>query len=88
MEQREKLVELLSEYHSGNYDEAQRIADHLLDNGVVVLPCRCKDCKYSDVAYCNGGKTKSKTDIWCVYNEDRHKNNYYCADGERKGGDE
>ena len=40
---REKLIELLSEYHSGSYYEAQRIVDYLMDNGVV-LPVRCKDC--------------------------------------------
>lgn len=43
MTDKEKPIELLSEYHSGSYGEAQRIADYLMDNGVV-LPVRCKDC--------------------------------------------
>lgn len=47
---------------------------------------RCKDCKHSDVAFCRDGKTVSKTEVWCLYNEDRHRNNYYCADGARKCG--
>ena len=88
MEQREKLIELIREAQKGNMlVQWGDIADHLLANGVVI-PCRCGECEYSDVAYCRDGKTESKTDIWCVYNEDRHKNNYYCADAKRKGGDE
>lgn len=46
MTQKEKLIELLSEHHSGNYNEAQRIADYLLANGVFVLPCKVGDTLY------------------------------------------
>lgn len=87
--QKEKLIDILSiPIHPRiGADYTEVVADHLLANGVVI-PCRCGECEYSDVAYCRDGKTESKTDIWCVYNEDRHKNNYYCADAKRKGGDE
>lgn len=46
MTQKEKLIELLSERHSGSYDEALRIADFLIANGVVVLPCKVGDTVY------------------------------------------
>lgn len=49
MTQKEKLIELLSEHHSGSYDEAQKIADYLLDNGVVVLPCKVGDTVYTPI---------------------------------------
>lgn len=51
-EQREKLIELLCEFRAGNAvivadrDEAQHIADYLLANGVVVLPCKVGDTVY------------------------------------------
>lgn len=72
MEQREKLIELLSEYHSGNYDEAQRIADYLIANGVVVLPCRCCECEYQQECK----------------NAQYFGLNGFCSIGKRKGGDE
>lgn len=61
-EQREKLIEILSRFHECLYDETMdcnecdykdvgeccdtRLADHLIANGVVVLPCRCCECEY------------------------------------------
>ena len=47
MEQREKLIELIIEsvnIYARNLG-AERVADHLLANGVV-LPCRCCECEY------------------------------------------
>lgn len=81
MEQREKLIELLSEHHSGNYDEAKRIADHLIANGVVV-PVRCNDCKHFEE-----GKLK------CRFHSTETQEiqmfpTWFCSEGERKGGDE
>lgn len=47
MNQREKLIELLDQ-NCGYIEEqlAENLADHLLANGVVVLPCRCGECEY------------------------------------------
>ena len=85
MEQRETLIKLLSEHHSGNYDEAQRIADYLLANGVVVLPCRCKECVHARKLNANFG-------VWeysCIYfNTHATTGNDFCSRGKRKGGDE
>lgn len=85
MNQREKLIELLSEHHSGNYAEAQRIADHLLANGVVVLPCKCEECEYhdnfgrygvyvgADVHYCTKLKFGTRDSEFCPYGERRKR---------------
>lgn len=75
-----------SEYHKLVMIEKQ--ADYLLANGVVVLPCRCGECKHwgkhddVDVA---GETDKIKAceyAIWMV------GENGYCVYGERKDGDE
>ena len=54
--ERKRLVELLcgfyKEYAGGHYvfyltdDEAEEVADHLLDNGIVVPPCKVGDKVY------------------------------------------
>lgn len=44
---------------------------------------RCKDCRFAEEAYCRDGKI-SRTEIYCVWHDERHENNYYCAGGERK----
>lgn len=62
MEQREKLIELLCEFRAGNAvivadrDEAQHIADYLIANGVVVLPCNTSVIEWHEV------KTRPLTD--------------------------
>lgn len=45
MNERERLVELLNEWESKENDSspAESIADYLLENGVVVLPCKVGD---------------------------------------------
>lgn len=92
MEQREKLIELIkeSDWFAVEFDRSgdasfainfREIADHLLANGVVVLPCRCEECEYHTLeepgmVYCPhlvGG--------W-VSNGD------FCSGAKRKGGDE
>lgn len=82
MEQREKLIELVSEYHSGNYDEAQRIVDHLLTNGVVVLPCRCGECESFSEGLCDNEHIGAM-----VFRMKREVTDY-CSYAKRKGGDE
>lgn len=48
MNERERLVELLNEWESKENDSspAESIADYLLENGVVVLPCKCNKCSH------------------------------------------
>lgn len=46
MTQREKLIELIHEFGFSGYEMIE-LADYLLDNGVVVLPCRCRDCEHA-----------------------------------------
>lgn len=90
MSQREKLIELMLKCNKDNelfycfpgrprYRQAAEIlADHLIDDGVVVLPCRCGECKYR--------RTHDK--LYCGFdNLPKHENDY-CSYGEQKGGDE
>lgn len=94
MEQREKLIEVLNQFRDCIYDEEidcnycdykdvgecvnTRLADHILTNGVVVLPCRCFECDYHDhdgaVGYCNYWRR------WSNMSD-------YCNHGKRKGGE-
>lgn len=58
------------------------------DGGIPVTEIhevtRCKDCKHADVAYCRDHKTISRTEIYCIKDEHRHENHWFCADGERR----
>lgn len=86
MNQREKLIEFLSEYHSGNYDEAQRIVDHLIANGVVVLPCRCEDCECG-YNWMNEGTRKIGKCAFLIGDNQYVSADGFCNLGERKGGE-
>ena len=47
-EMREKLVEILYDlFHNTNFPTMERIADHLIENGVIVPPCKVGDIVYS-----------------------------------------
>ena len=50
MNQRDRLVELISEYHEqwkhGEGDWKSGLADHLIANGVIVPPCKVGDTVY------------------------------------------
>ena len=40
-EMRDRLVEILYDlFHNTNFPTMERIADHLIENGVIVLPCQ------------------------------------------------
>lgn len=49
---------------------------------------RCEDCKNADVAYCRDHKTISRTEIYCIKDENRHGKQWYCADGEWRADNE
>lgn len=48
MNERERLIEILSEpiYPKEGVDPAEVVADYLLDNGVIVPPCKVGDTVY------------------------------------------
>ncbi len=71
MEQREKLVELIRKFLiKSAYGES--MADYLIANGVVVLPCRCCECEYQQE--CKNAQ---------YFGLDG-----FCSLGERKGGED
>lgn len=80
MEQREKLIELIQKMYDHFLGTYGGMADFLLANGVVVLPCRCKDCKYS-----NTGHAISDKSTWCDYWGTDPDFDDFCSHGERKG---
>lgn len=57
MNERERLIELLNDWESKENDSspAESIANYLLENGVVVLPC-----KVDDDVYCLAGSNGNK----------------------------
>ena len=57
------------------------------ENPNFVEVVRCKDCIYHENAYCKDHHTVSKTEVYCYRHEMRNKNNWFCADGERKKDD-
>lgn len=58
MAQKHKLIELICERNGDNYYQAERIADYLIENGVVVLPCKVGDTVYKVwYAPCHNGET-------------------------------
>ena len=48
----------------------------------VVEVVRCRECKHSGKIYSTGGY------IDCAYTQRLHEPDFYCADGERKGGED
>jgi len=83
MNQREKLIELLNGWAKENNDgiHADSVADYLLANGVVVLPCKvgdtvyviskCKDIRmYYDNDYFDGtGASECPFENVCEYED-------------------
>ena len=64
MDIKEKLVELLKTSPTRNgYTDLEDIADHLIANGVVVLPCKIGDKVYVNYIY---GRNKIITDSQMV----------------------
>lgn len=79
----DKYFELYSEYARDS--EGKTIesfedfcADHLLANGVIVLPTRCKDCTYLR-------ESETTNRIFCTYHGDSYEfetqPNDYCSNG-------
>ena len=76
---REKLIELLTQVAVlGDYLDIQKVADHLIANGVTI-PVRCKNCisgheqYYGNLLRCNVmGCAGMKPDDFCSYGERRN----------------
>lgn len=81
MTQREKLIELIHEFGFSGY-EMNDLADYLIASGVVVLPCRCRECEYAMTS-----KRFEKEKVTCLYMMYPHDKNCFCSYGERKGGE-
>lgn len=95
MNQREKLIELITNFYDGDsvcdtcendksYGRCNKCistheADYLIAHGVVVLPCRCGECEYSE---------KCGVERWCNEHQIPMGNDDFCPYGKRKGGDE
>lgn len=88
MEQREKLIELILKCNKDNdlfdcfpdrprYRQAAEIlADHLISNGIVMLPCKVGDTVYEPITYCDkGGAPFSK----CYVGNSCKSCNYYIS---------
>lgn len=71
MKQREKLLQIINEFGLGGY-EIKDLVDYLLENGVVVLPCKVGDTVY----VLNRNRTRVQkmigeaADIRCVCSEE------------------
>ena len=86
MEQREKLIDIMAGSPVTSivsYESTREIADYLLANGVVVLPCRCCECEYAMTS-----KRFEKEKVACLYMMYPHDKNCFCYHAKRKGGDE
>lgn len=82
MEQREKLIEVLKQSFM-TWSTHGSVADHLIANGVVVLPCRCGECEYAMTS-----KRFGEEKVACLYMMYPHDKNCFCYHAKRKGGDE
>lgn len=102
MEQREKLIELITNFYDGDsvcdtcandksYGRCNKCistheTDYLLANGVVVLPCRCCECEHCEI-------WQDDVEQWCTctlrcgYDVVVDPTDF-CSFGKRKGGDE
>lgn len=59
--------------------------DHLLANSVVVLPCRCGECKHFYKYNCHSDNMRMNM---CKLAVGTDGEDFFCSYGERKGGDE
>lgn len=98
MEQREKLIELIGdslccpketdcadcEYKKYELCTETMVADYLLANSVVVLPCRCGECKHFYKYNCHADNMRMNM---CKLGVGTDGEDFYCPYGERKGGE-
>ena len=74
----------LCDLHDVGRCDMVHMADHLIENGVVVLPCRCGECEHY-----YGGSEYGVCHHWQYYCDAPEVDaNDFCSYGKRKGGDE
>lgn len=83
MTQRKKLIELIHEFGFSGY-EMNDLADYLLDNGVVVLPCRCGECEHFYKYNCHSDNMRMNM---CKLAVGTDGEDFYCPYAKRKGGE-
>lgn len=86
MTQREKLIDIVENFDvmsAPTENFRKHLSDYLLDNGVVVLPCRCGECEHCDIG-------QNDVEQWCICQLKRIDVDPtdFCSYGKRKGGDE
>ena len=94
MTERDRLIELINQANQNcsNKDCAEceylnndrimcdtyNIADHLLANGAILPPCKCKDCTYLR-------ESDTTNRMFCTYHGDSYEfevfPNHYCSNG-------
>lgn len=80
---KEKLADLLNVDMSGcEGDYAEEMAEYLTYKDVVVLPCRCKDCKY--IEYYDSEIFECRECFCKYYRNIKVDADGYCYKGERK----
>lgn len=100
MEQREKLIELLSDfYYSDNacdscehnletdYECNQCIIEHEVDHLLANGVVVVLPCRCGECAYCEGGSVLGDV-LWCKHLKIGVSKYSYCSGGKRKGGGE
>ena len=96
---RDKLIELIKQATTSHLDylesidqkgltdtegRAKFIAEHLLANGVIV-PVRCKDCKYCELRYpAKAIGEEAIEGYYCFANKRYLKSTDFCSCGELK----
>ena len=89
---RDKLIEIIKKVPYGvsvgaKFEQyfCEKVADHLLDNGVIQIT-RCKDCKHCD----KYTKWNNKEYFGCSWNGEIYEveAEHYCGYGERRTEDD
>lgn len=77
MTERERLIKILNNWGNKENDgiRAESIADYLLNNGVIVPPCKVGDKVYQ---YDNGGRIYESEVVWFYYDKDYKRVVYDC----------
>lgn len=80
MTERERLIEILNDWGNKENDgiRAESIADYLLQNGVIVLPCKVGDKVFQ---YDTGGRIYESQIMWFYYDKDYKRVVYDCDSG-------
>ena len=85
---REEAIDVLKSYLM--FDKSNPQIDKALDMAIEALQTdlvRCKDCRWYDNRYGDVCHNPRYGDGWANYSPPYVDEDYWCKDGERKGGD-